>query len=120
MTSYERSFLKSFISINMINSITNFTSLTCTNMSRRFLKVSLFYGNIVSSHVNVFKLFILFNILIFASESHYICQYLHLLLIILQTLLSKVTYNWGIHKAINLEEANRGSARNTESQALIK
>ncbi len=27
--------------------------------------------------------------------------------VILQTLLSKVTYNWGIHKAINLEEANR-------------
>ncbi len=26
---------------------------------------------------------------------------------ILQTLLSKATYNWGIHKAINLEEANR-------------
>ncbi len=28
-------------------------------------------------------------------------------LVILQTLLSKATYNWGIHKAINLEEANR-------------
>ncbi len=32
---------------------------------------------------------------------------LHLHLVILQTLLSKVTYNWGIHKAIHLEEANR-------------
>ncbi len=32
---------------------------------------------------------------------------LHLHLVILQTLLSKATYNWGIHKAINLEEANR-------------
>ncbi len=31
----------------------------------------------------------------------------HLHLVILQTLLSKVTYNWGIHKAINLEEANK-------------
>ncbi len=28
-------------------------------------------------------------------------------LVILQMLLSKATYNWGIHKAINLEEANR-------------
>ncbi len=32
---------------------------------------------------------------------------LHLHLVILQMLLSKATYNWGIHKAINLEEANR-------------
>ncbi len=32
---------------------------------------------------------------------------LHLHLVILQTLLSKATYNWGIHKAINLKEANR-------------
>ncbi len=31
---------------------------------------------------------------------------LHLHLVILQTLLSKATYNWGVHKAINLEEAN--------------
>ncbi len=31
----------------------------------------------------------------------------HLHLVILQTLLSKATYNWGIHKAINLEEANK-------------
>ncbi len=30
----------------------------------------------------------------------------HLHLVILQTLLSKATYNWGIHKAITLEEAN--------------
>ncbi len=28
-------------------------------------------------------------------------------LVILQTLLSKATYNWGIHKVIYLEEANR-------------
>ncbi len=34
-------------------------------------------------------------------------QPLHLHLVILQTLLSKTTYNRGIHKAINLEEANR-------------
>ncbi len=32
---------------------------------------------------------------------------LHLHLVILQTLLSKATYNWEIHKAINLEESNR-------------
>ncbi len=31
----------------------------------------------------------------------------HLHLVILQMLLSKATYNWGIHKAINLEEAYR-------------
>ncbi len=31
--------------------------------------------------------------------------YFLLHLVILQTLLSKATYNWGIHKAINLEEA---------------
>ncbi len=32
---------------------------------------------------------------------------LHLHLVILQTLLSKAIYNWGTHKVINLEEANR-------------
>ncbi len=32
---------------------------------------------------------------------------LHLHLVIWQTLLSKATYNWGIHKAIHLEEAIR-------------
>ncbi len=32
--------------------------------------------------------------------------HLHLHLVIWQTLLSKATYNWGVHKAINLEEAN--------------
>ncbi len=36
-----------------------------------------------------------------------VCIDLHLHLVILQMLLSKATYNWGIHKAINLEEANR-------------
>ncbi len=30
----------------------------------------------------------------------------HLHLVILQMLLSTATYNWGIHKAIHLEEAN--------------
>ncbi len=30
-----------------------------------------------------------------------------LYLVILQMLLSKASYNWGIHKAIDLEEANR-------------
>ncbi len=44
----------------------------------------------------------------------------HLHLVILQMFLSKATYNWGIHKAINLEEANRQSARNNKSQALFK
>ncbi len=34
-------------------------------------------------------------------------EHLHLHLVILQTLLSKATYNWGIHKVINLEEANK-------------
>ncbi len=34
-------------------------------------------------------------------------QHLHLHLVIWQTLLSKATYNWGIHKAIHLEEAIR-------------
>ncbi len=33
--------------------------------------------------------------------------HLHLHLVILQMLLSKATYNWGIHKAIHLEEAIR-------------
>ncbi len=31
----------------------------------------------------------------------------HLHLVIWQTLLSKATYNWGIHEAIHLEEAIR-------------
>ncbi len=34
-------------------------------------------------------------------------SHLHLHLVIWQTLLSKATYNWGIHKAIHLEEAIR-------------
>ncbi len=38
--------------------------------------------------------------------SNYYKKHLHLHLVILQTLLSKATYNWGIHKAINLEETN--------------
>ncbi len=33
--------------------------------------------------------------------------HLHLHLVIWQTRLSKATYNWGIHKAIHLEEAIR-------------
>ncbi len=41
-------------------------------------------------------------------------SHLHLHLVILQTLLSEVTYNWGMHKS------DRGSARNTKSQALFK
>ncbi len=32
-----------------------------------------------------------------------VCYILHLHLVIWQTLLSKATYNWGIHKAIHLE-----------------
>ncbi len=34
-------------------------------------------------------------------------RFLHLHLVIFQMLLFKATYNWGIHKAIHLEEANR-------------
>ncbi len=33
--------------------------------------------------------------------------YIYIYIVILRTLLSKATYNWGIHEAINLEEANR-------------
>ncbi len=41
--------------------------------------------------------------------------------VVLQMLLSKATHNWGIHKAINLEEASdRQSACNTKSQTLFK
>ncbi len=36
-----------------------------------------------------------------------VCLHLHLHLVIWQTLLSKATYNWGVHKAIHLEEAIR-------------
>ncbi len=43
---------------------------------------------------------------IFIIETVYYI-YLHLHLVILQTLLSKATYNWGIHKAIHLEEVIR-------------
>ncbi len=39
--------------------------------------------------------------------AYLLCLHLHLHLVIWQTLLSKATYNWGIHKAINLEEAIR-------------
>ncbi len=39
----------------------------------------------------------------FFLKKHYIY------IVILQMLLSKATYNWGIHKVINLEEANRQS-----------
>ncbi len=35
---------------------------------------------------------------------------------ILQILLSKVTYNWGIHKAIYLEEANRQTGRHCSNK----
>ncbi len=51
---------------------------------------------IMSTH----KLFII-NTAIFHKHM------IHLDIVILQTLLSKATYNWGIHKAINLEEANK-------------
>ncbi len=33
--------------------------------------------------------------------------HLHIHLVILQTLLSKATYNWGIHKAINLKRGKQ-------------
>ncbi len=46
---------------------------------------------------------------------------LHLHLVILQMLLSKATYNWEIHKAIHLEEANRQrKCSYIKSQALFK
>ncbi len=41
-------------------------------------------------------------------------------LVILQTLLSKATDNWGIHKVIHLEEANRQRSARNKSQALFK
>ncbi len=41
------------------------------------------------------------------SLMHAVFLHLHLHLVIWQTLLSKATYNWGIHKAIHLEEAIR-------------
>ncbi len=42
-------------------------------------------------------------------SEHVLLNFLHLYLhlVILQMLLSKATYYWGIHKAIDLEEANR-------------
>ncbi len=52
--------------------------------------------------------FMLSNVYIYIYIYIYIdIDILHLHLIILQTLLSKATYNLGIHKAIHLEEANR-------------
>ncbi len=45
--------------------------------------------------------------------------YLHL--VILQTLLSKATYNWEYIKRLILKrQTDRGSAHNTKSQALFK
>ncbi len=55
-------------------------------------------------------------VITFVQGSRRINLHLHLHLVILQTLLPKATYNWGIHKAINLEEStDRGSAPNTKS-----
>ncbi len=42
-----------------------------------------------------------------ATQMYKTLALLHLHLVILQTLLSKATYNWGIHKAIHLKEANK-------------
>ncbi len=63
-------------------------------------------------------------------SGHYCCVslppsaghlHLHLHLIIFQTLLSKATYNWGVRKAIKLEEATyRGSARNTQVSGIVQ
>ncbi len=50
------------------------------------------------------------SVYVFCVVARSSCFYrlrVHLHLVILQMLLSKATYNWGIHKAINLEEANR-------------
>ncbi len=60
---------------------------------------------------NTIRFFILLGISVFELwcmcflDAVLIIRDLHL--VILQTLLSKAAYNWGIHKAINLEEANR-------------
>ncbi len=44
--------------------------------------------------------------------------HLHLHLVIWQTLLSKATYNWGIHQRFILKrQSDRGSAPNTKSQS---
>ncbi len=63
----------------------------------------------IKIYMGVFSKYILYVCL---CVYKYIIKYtqnthLHLHLVILQTLLSKATYNWGIHKAINLEEANK-------------
>ncbi len=69
-------------------------------------------GCSVDSSSSVRSLGVLFDSnLFFDSHVSSICKtaffHLHLHLVIWQTLLSKATYDWGIHKAIHLEEAIR-------------
>ncbi len=48
------------------------------------------------------------KVFFFLHKSFCTILYIYILhLVILQTLLSKATYNWGIHKVFHLEEANR-------------
>ncbi len=66
-------------------------------------------------YIHLFQYYIshcaVFIIYYYAQPNNAMCNkfYLHLHLVILQTVLSKATYNWGIYKAINLEEVNRQS-----------
>ncbi len=43
----------------------------------------------------------------------------HLYIVILQTLLSKATYNWEIKRFVLKRKTDRGSAPNTKSQAFV-
>ncbi len=56
-----------------------------------------------------------------SSVPHYCCfKEQEIYIVILQTLLSKATYNWGIKRFILKRQTDRGSARNTKSQELFK
>ncbi len=64
------------------------------------LNFNYFFGHINISNCTKLQLFAQFFRLMQVIS-------IHLHLVILQMLLYKATYNCGIHKAINLEEANR-------------
>ncbi len=79
-------------------------------MSHFYVSVQL---RVYSSHA-LSHLFALFHVGVWCSvpgtqvlSFGFVTGFEHLHLVILETLLSKATYNWGIHKAIDLEEANR-------------
>ncbi len=57
----------------------------------------------ISMKIYLFFLRFIFSILPLLGQENI----LHLHLVILQMLLSKATYKWGIHEAIHLEEANK-------------